>query len=125
VGESMRDSSGDYFDFIKQQIQKALKDVPKKSFGNIVIAYEPLWAIGAKSAMEPRDLHEMSIYIKKVLKDTYSIVGEDVRVIYGGAVDKVNAESLIKDGNVSGFLIGLQSLEPKDFVEIIKSVDKQ
>ena len=125
VGESLRDSSGDYFDFIKQQIQKALKDVPKKSFGNIVIAYEPLWAIGAKSAMELRDLHEMSIYIKKVLKDTYSIVGEDVRVIYGGAVDKVNAESLIKDGNVSGFLIGRQSLESKDFVEIIKSVDKQ
>lgn len=123
VGELQRDTNGDYLDFIKQQIQHALKDVPKKSFGNIVIAYEPIWAIGAKQAMTPIDLHEMSIFVKKVLKDTYSIVGEGVRVIYGGAVDKVNAESLIKEGNVSGFLIGRQSLEAKDFVEIIKSVD--
>lgn len=123
VGEESRDANGDYLDVIKQQIQKALKDVPKKSFGNIVIAYEPIWAIGAKSAMTPIELHEMSIFIKKVLKDTYSIMGEGVRVIYGGSVDRINAESLVKDGNVSGLLVGRQSLEPKDFIEIIKLVD--
>lgn len=125
VGESHRDSNGEYLDFIKQQIQKALKDVPKKSFGNIVIAYEPIWAIGAKESMSPRDLHEMSIFIKKVLKDTYSIVGDDVRIIYGGSVDRVNAGVLVKEGNVSGLLVGRQSLDSKDFVEIIKIVDSQ
>ncbi len=125
VGESQRDSNGEYLDFIKQQIQKALKDVPKKSFGNIVIAYEPIWAIGAKESMSPRDLHEMSIFIKKVLKDTYSIVGDDVRIIYGGSVDRVNAGVLVKEGNVSGLLVGRQSLDSKDFVEIIKIVDSQ
>lgn len=123
IGESERDANGDYLGFIKQQIQKALKDVPKKSFGNIVIAYEPIWAIGAKSAMTPLDLHEMSIYIRKILKDTYSIVGEDVRILYGGSVDRVNAVALIKEGNVSGLLVGRQSLEAKSFSEIISLVD--
>lgn len=123
VGEAVRDTNGDYLDFIKEQIQKALKDVPKKSFGNIVVAYEPLWAIGAKQAMTPIELHEMSIFIKKVLKDTYSIVGEGVRILYGGSVDRVNAGSLVKEGNVSGLLVGRQSLEPRDFIEIIKLVD--
>ncbi len=123
IGETARDSSGEYFDFIKSQIQKALKDIPKKSFNNIVIAYEPVWAIGAKQSMTPMDLHEMSIFIKKVLKDTYSIMGEGVKVLYGGSVDRVNAGSLVKDGNVSGLLIGRQSLEAKDFVEIINMVD--
>ena len=50
-------------------------------------------------------------------------MGEQVRVLYGGSVDKINASMLVKEGNVSGLLIGRQSLEPKDFVEIIKLVD--
>ncbi|KND48029.1 MAG: triose-phosphate isomerase [Parcubacteria bacterium C7867-006] len=125
VGESSRDANGEYLDFVKQQILKALKDVPKKSFENIVIAYEPIWAIGAKQAMTSLDLHEMSIFIKKVLKDSYSIASDGVRIIYGGSVDRVNASSLVKEGNVSGLLVGRQSLESKDFVEIINLVDAQ
>ncbi len=123
VGESARDTNGDYLDLIKNQIRNALNDVPKKLLGNIVIAYEPIWAIGAKEAMSPRDLHEMTIYIKKVLNDTFGFVSEDVRIIYGGSVDKVNADTLIQEGNVSGFLVGRQSLVPKDFIEIMKLVD--
>lgn len=124
VGESARDTNGDYLDLIKNQIRNALNDVPKKLLGNIVIAYEPIWAIGAKEAMSPRDLHEMTIYIKKVLNDTFGFVSEDVRIIYGGSVDKVNADTLIQEGNVSGFLVGRQSLVPKDFIEIMKLVDE-
>lgn len=124
VGESARDTNGDYLDLIKNQIRNALNDVPKKLLGNIVIAYEPIWAIGAKEAMSPRDLHEMTIYIKKVLNDTFGFVSEDVRIVYGGSVDKVNADALIQEGNVSGFLVGRQSLVPKDFVEIMKLVDE-
>ena len=123
VGESTRDTNGDYLDLIKNQIRNALNDVPKKLLGSIVIAYEPIWAIGAKEAMSGRDLHEMSIYIKKVLNDTFGFVSEDVRIIYGGSVDKVNADTLIQEGNVSGFLVGRQSLVPKDFIEIMKLVD--
>lgn len=123
VGESTRDHNGDYLLFLKQQILSALKDVPKKLLGKIVIAYEPIWAVGAKDAIKPRDLHEMSIYIKKVLKDAYGDLSDDIRVLYGGDVDRFNDDELIKEGGVSGFLIGRESLKPKDFVEIIKVVD--
>ena len=123
VGESVRDHNGEYFTFIKDQITKALKDVSKKSISQVVIAYEPVWAIGAREAMNARDLMEMSIYIKKVLKDLYGILADSVRVIYGGSVDKTNAGDLVKDGNVSGLLVGRQSLDLNDFIKIIKSVD--
>jgi triosephosphate isomerase len=123
VGESVRDSHGDYFGFIKNQIVSSLKDVSKKLLNHVVIAYEPIWAIGAREAMSPRDLHEMSIFIMKVLKDQFGPFAQDVRILYGGSVDRVNADTLIKEGNVSGLLIGRQSLVSKDFVEIIKLVD--
>ncbi len=123
VGESIRDHNGDYLEFIKKQIKEALNDVPKKILNQIVIAYEPIWAIGAREAMSSRDLHEMSIFIKKVLNDTFGSYSEDVRIIYGGSVDSVNADTLVKEGNVSGLLVGRQSLTPKDFIQIINSVD--
>ncbi len=123
IGESERDHGGDYLEVIKNQVSLALRDISKKSLENIVIAYEPVWAIGAKDAMEPRDLHEMSIFIRKILRDMFGVISDSVQIIYGGSVDKVNCEALIRDGNVSGFLIGRQSLRPKDFSEIIKLVD--
>ncbi len=123
VGESSRDSSGEYYNFIKHQIVSGLKDVSKKAVDNVVIAYEPIWAVGAKEAMHPRDLHEMSIFIRKVLKDMYGVFADYVRVLYGGSVDRVNADSLVRDGNVSGLLIGRESLRSRDFIEILKLVD--
>jgi triosephosphate isomerase len=123
VGENFRDSNGDFYNFIKQQILSDLKDVPKKLLDRVVIAYEPLWAVGAKESVRPAQLHEMSIFIKKVLKDLFGVFSDSVRILYGGDVDKVNADILVRDGNVSGLLIGRESLRIKDFIEIIKSVD--
>jgi len=123
VGESSRDSHGNYFGFIKEQILSSIRDIPKKSLSNIIIAYEPIWAVGAKEAMNATDLLEISIFIKKVLKDYCGDISDDIRILYGGAVDRVNADVLVRDGNVSGLLIGRESLKAKDFVEIIKLVD--
>jgi triosephosphate isomerase len=123
VGESVRDHNGDFYNFIKQQITTALKDIPKKLLDRIVIAYEPIWAVGAKISITPNDLHEVSIFIKKVLKDLFGISSDNIKILYGGDVDRVNAETLVRDGNVSGLLIGRESLRVKDFIEIIKLVD--
>lgn len=123
VGESSRDKDGDFYDFIKQQIISALKNVSKNNLSSVVIAYEPLWAVGAKEAMSPRDLQETSIFIKKVLKDLFGASSQDVRILYGGDVDRVNSDKLVRDGFVDGLLIGRESLRAKDFVEIIKLVD--
>lgn len=123
IGENIRDYNGDYLNFIKNQIQSSLRNVEKKYISDVVIAYEPVWAIGAKEAMSPRDVHEMSIFTRKVLNDMFGDYSSSVLILYGGAVDKFNAEKLVREGNVSGFLIGRQSLVSKDFVEIIKIVD--
>lgn len=123
VGESVRDNNGDFYNFVKQQITSALKDVSKKMFDRVIIAYEPIWAVGARVAVSPGDLQEMSIFIKKVLKDLFGPSSDGVRVIYGGDVDKVNADILVRDGNVNGLLVGRESLRAKNFIEIIKLVD--
>lgn len=123
VGESVRDNNGDFYGFLKQQITSALKDVSKKSLDSVVIAYEPIWAVGAKEAVAPGELHEMSIFIKKVLKDLFGVFSDTVRVIYGGDADRVNADVLVREGNVAGLLVGRESLRAKDFIEIIKLVD--
>ena len=123
IGESLRDRDGSYFNFIRHQVLSSLKDVSRKWLDRIVIAYEPIWAVGAREAIGPRELHEMSIFIKKVLKDFYGIYADGVRVIYGGDADRVNSDRLVSEGNVSGLLIGRESLKAKDFIEIIKLVD--
>ncbi|MDQ5969208.1 MAG: Triosephosphate isomerase [Patescibacteria group bacterium] len=123
VGEEARDSNGDFYNFIKHQITSGLKDVSKKMLDRVVVAYEPLWAIGARESMSPRDLLETSIFIKKVLKDLCGTFSDSMKILYGGDVDRVNADSLVRDGNVSGLLVGRESLRSKDFIEIIKLVD--
>jgi triosephosphate isomerase len=124
IGEKVHDNNGEYLEFIKNQIMSGLKDVSKKLLDHIVIAYEPIWAIGAKEAMSPQDVHEMSIFIKKVLRDMFGTISDSVRILYGGAVNNFNCEDIIKGNYVQGFLVGRESLKPKNFIEIIKIVDK-
>ena len=124
VGEKERDHHGEYLSFIKKQIIDGLKDVSKKSLDHLVIAYEPIWTVGiGKQAMRPQDIHEMSIFIRKVLRDMYGIFGDDVRVLYGGSVMTNDADEIVRDGKVSGLLVGRESLKPKDFIQIVKLVD--
>ena len=123
VGESVRDKNGDYFNFIRQQILSSLKDVSRKSLDRVVIAYEPIWAVGAKEAIGPRELLEASIFIRKVLKDFYGAYADSIRIIYGGDADRVNSDKLVREGGVCGLLIGRQSLKAKDFIEIVHLVD--
>jgi triosephosphate isomerase len=122
IGETTRDEEGNYLALIKEQIEKALVGVSKNELSKIIIAYEPVWAIGATAAMAPRDVHEMTIYIKKMLTDLYKVKTRvSIPILYGGAVDPLNARALLADGEADGFLVGRQSLDPKNFLEIIRS----
>ncbi|MDO8548311.1 MAG: triose-phosphate isomerase [bacterium] len=127
VGEQERDAGGAYFSIIEQQINSALKGFPKIEAGRLVIAYEPVWAIGknAGDAMRPQDLREMSIFIKKTLADIFERKAAlRVPILYGGSVEPNNAHALITDGDVAGFLVGHASAELDSFIEILKSCKK-
>ena len=123
IGEKTRDHSGEYLDFVRKQIIEGLRDISKKALDRVIVVYEPIWAVGAKEATHPREIHEMSIFIRKVLREIYGISADSVRILYGGDVTPDNVLEIVRDGNVSGVLVGRESLKPKDFVEIIKIVD--
>jgi triosephosphate isomerase len=127
VGEKERDQNGEYLEFLKNQITESLSKVAKRYLQNIIIAYEPVWAIGKSysNAMSGKDVQEVSIFIKKIIADIY---GKDESsksiILYGGSVAPVNAKDIIESGQVDGFLVGRQSLEPASFGEIVKIVSQ-
>lgn len=126
VGETERDQHGDYLSVLANQIKSSLLGVSKRDIVNTVIAYEPVWAIGktAKDAMDSHKLHETTLFIRKTLTELYGRnIAEAVTIIYGGSVEPVNAPDLIKNGNVSGFLVGRASLSAKEFGNIIDAVE--
>lgn len=124
VGEVDRDAHGDYFRFVEQEIVESLSKIDKTQISKVIIAYEPVWAIGmGHSAVPNRDIHQMSIYIKKTLVSLYgNKIGLSVPIIYGGSVDPDNCEGIISEGEVSGLLIGRASLNPYTFGDILKKL---
>jgi len=94
-----------------------------KDWSQIVIAYEPVWAIGTGNVCSPAIAQEVCSFIRKYLKDTVDkTTAENTRVIYGGSVKPKNAEELIAQPDVDGFLVGGASLKPAMFGDIIKAV---
>ena len=124
VGESVRDESGAYLDALKNQIKASCGDLLKKSAKSIIVAYEPIWAIGAAEAMKPEDVYETSLFIKKVFADLFGAdMGLKVTILYGGSVTYRNAPDIIAVGKVDGLLVGRESVNAPGFVEMLKAVD--
>ncbi len=126
IGESERDARGGYLTHLEEQIRQSLAGITRPKLTSVVIAYEPVWAIGksADEAMTPTTLHETTLFIKKILVSMYGrAAGTAVRVLYGGSVESKNAGSLMQDGAVDGFLVGHASVDAKEFKTIIASVD--
>jgi triosephosphate isomerase (TIM) len=121
VGEKSRDHSAHYLGDIEMQIRKALAGIPKAKLEQVVIAYEPIWAIGTGNTATPHDVHEMKLFIEKVISDIYGRnLAQKVRIIYGGSVNAKNAQELFTEGMVDGFLVGGASLHADEFASIIK-----
>lgn len=126
VGESARDESGAYLEFLKMELVESLAHAGKKILSQLMIAYEPIWAIGKESAeaMVPRDVHETSLFIRKILREVFkSDSALKIPILYGGSVAPENTKSLIVEGNIEGLLVGHQSLLPERFNEIIRILD--
>jgi len=124
IGEKTRDDLGEYLDVVRDEIKASLQVFPKRALGQLIIAYEPIWAVGAKAAMTPAAIHEMVIFIKKVLSDIYGQVSAvEVPILYGGSVNFRNAADIIALGQVDGLLVGRESVNVPGFVELLKTVD--
>lgn len=117
VGETERDEEGNYLEVIKAQIKKSLSRISKQEAHKVILAYEPVWAIGRTDnvAITSHDLHQMAIFIRKYLKEVLGIAGDLIRIIYGGSVTPENAYDLYLNGGVSGFLPGRSSWEAETF----------
>lgn len=124
VGEHEHKKDGDHFSYVEEQLTSALKDISKNTMKKLIVAYEPVWAIGksADDAMKPADVREMSIFIRKTLADLLDrAMGMKIPILYGGSVEAGNAHSLITEGGVSGFLVGHASASVEQFLAIIQA----
>jgi triosephosphate isomerase len=128
IGESERDQAGAYLSTITEQLSTALDGLAQPKPGKLIVAYEPVWAIGksAQDAMSGADLREMSIFIKKTLTQHLERAAAlKIPILYGGAVEVSNARKLIVDGDVTGLLVGHASDEIDSFLGIVKAVSKK
>lgn len=125
VGEQERDLDGEYLKLIAAQLRADLKGTQRKDLEQIVIAYEPIWAIGknALRAATAEDALEVSISIRKTLADLYGGQAGEVAILYGGSVDAKNAGEFLSKSRVDGLLVGRASLDVGVFAEILKSAD--
>lgn len=123
IGESVRDGEHEYLNFIKTQLLESLESISKTAISSVIVAYEPVWAIGANAnrSATPAEFLEMVIFIRKILSDKFGPKNiEDMRIVYGGSVHPDNALLFLEEGKADGFLVGRDSLDAKKFTEIIK-----
>ena len=123
VGETTRSHDGEHFDYVREQLAVALSQVPPAKLSKILIAYEPVWAIGAVAPMTPRDMHEMNIFIRKAIVDQHGQAGMNIRILYGGSIDETNALNIVRDGDVHGLLVGRASTDAKKFASLVQSLN--
>ena len=121
VGESLDErDAGSAFDRVKSQLQLGLADLDAKDAARIVIAYEPIWAIGTGRTATPEQAEEMCAFIRNTLIELYDEDTADEMIIqYGGSVKPANATDIMNMDEIDGALVGGASLKAKDFMEII------
>lgn len=125
VGEHERDGDGRYLAFVRAQITAALEKLSPKERTKVVLAYEPIWAIGksAAEAIPSHDLAEMVLYLRKVLAELLpGKSSASSTVLYGGSVEPENARDLAGGSGVDGFLVGHASVDPAQFAALVKAV---
>jgi triosephosphate isomerase len=121
VGESLEQrKENEHMLRVRKQVEAALVGVEENDVENLVIAYEPIWAIGTGETATPDQAQSMHEMIRSVLADLYSEeAADEVRILYGGSMKPHNAEELLAQPDVDGGLIGGASLKADSFTEII------
>lgn len=114
--------SAKHFETVKQQLEAVLTSFPQEKISNLVLAYEPVWAIGTGETATPAQAQEMHAFIRKTLTTVFSKeIAEQMPILYGGSCNAQNAKDLFACPDVDGGLIGGASLKAEDFCTIMKS----
>ncbi|WP_299160744.1 triose-phosphate isomerase [uncultured Eudoraea sp.] len=123
-GEELEErKSGNHFNVVESQLKNGLFNLPAEAWQHIVLAYEPVWAIGTGETASPEQAQEMHAFIRKTITEAYdSSIANEVSILYGGSVKPSNAQEIFSKPDVDGGLIGGAALVADDFIAIIKAI---
>ena len=126
VGEKLEErEANEHFSVVKNQLEQAIFHLSITDFPRLVIAYEPVWAIGTGQTATSSQVQEMHAFIRDEISSKYGKnVGENIRILYGGSCKPSNAKELFSCADVDGGLIGGASLKSADFIELISIASK-
>ncbi len=126
VGESLAQrQAGDMQKIVASQLRGAFKDISPENFARVVLAYEPVWAIGTGVNATPEWAQEAHAFVRSLLSEIYgAALASTCRIQYGGSVKPANAKELMQQPDVDGALVGGASLEAEGFAAIIKAAEE-
>ena len=121
IGETLEQrENGEAKDVIKSQILKAIEEIDANDMAKIVVAYEPIWAIGTGKTSSSEDANEMISFIRVALEEKYGEdTSEEVRIQYGGSVKPNNVSEIMSQSDIDGALVGGASLKAEDFTQLV------
>ena len=122
-GEELKERKANkHFDVVKSQLEKGIFHLPKEAWKNVILAYEPVWAIGTGETASPEQAQEVHAHVRKILAEKYDEeTANEVSILYGGSVKPDNAKEIFSKEDVDGGLIGGASLKAIDFLAIVNS----
>ena len=122
-GEELKDrTSNSHFNIVESQLRDGLFNFPESAWTNIVLAYEPVWAIGTGETATPEQAQEMHLFVRETIRKQFGTIADDVSILYGGSVKPDNAAAIFSKPDIDGGLIGGAALNASDFVAIVNSI---
>jgi len=125
IGETLDErENGSYYEVLKKQLVEGVFSLSDNDFSRIVIAYEPVWAIGTGLTASPEQAQDIHAFIRSEIEANYGFnIADDTTILYGGSCNPGNAASLFAQKDIDGGLIGGASLKSRDFTDIIKALN--
>ena len=122
IGETLEErESNKTLDIVLGQIKAGLKDIKINSADELILAYEPVWAIGTGKTASPEQAEEVHAAIRNLLKELYGDLGTDLSILYGGSVKPANVKELLAQPNINGGLVGGASIKADSFADLCKA----
>ena len=123
IGETLQERErGKTEEVVEDQLKGAFEDITPEDIGKIVLAYEPVWAIGTGKTATPKQANDVHLFIRRKLEEKYGLeIASRLNILYGGSVKPENAKDLLKEPEIDGALVGGASLEVDSFEKIVRS----